>query len=77
MRRNSKKIFSCDINLPSVSSDAEGKLSGGFAGIGHLAVMGIPKNDKCANVDCTNGTCTNSQCANSSCTNAGCINLGC
>ncbi len=43
----------------------------------HLAVMGIPKNDKCANVDCTNGTCTNSQCANSSCTNAGCINLGC
>ena len=39
----------CDIEIPSLGTDAEGKLVGGFTGIDHLSVMGLPLNNKLTN----------------------------
>ena len=77
MKRKKQKKLICNINLPSIGTNAEGKLSGGFAGIGHLSVMGIPKNNNCANAECINGPCTNTPCENSTCTNVTCVNSKC
>jgi len=76
MLSRKKTIFRCEEVIAPLTTDAEGKLLGGFSGISAIAVSNSV-NGKCINGSCQNGTCANISCKNGDCTNGECINGEC
>ncbi len=69
-------LTDCEQLLSPMSSDKEGRLRGGFAGIAPASTILSP-NGGCTNIDCLNKDCRNDKCGNGECINEGCLNKAC
>ncbi len=71
-------------NIPALSENAEGQLTGGFSsmqlnsdGLGPVYSNPSCKNPQCKNPECSNPYCDNPNCGNPGCLNPSCYNPHC